>query len=724
MTAPPITEIGELAPEQLDPGTRAEREPMEPDEVEAEVARLFERARSFVDSELSERREKASKFYRGEPFGNEKPGRSTVVSTDLRDTVQAILPDLMRIFTGPDRVVAFRPTSAENAAEAKQATEYVNHLFMVDNCGFSILHAALKDALVKSLGIVKWWWEDEEIVENFDLTGLSPEEVAQIEQEPDVELEITSQATDGTLNVHVIRTSTDGQVRVEALPPEDFLFSENARDIDDALFVAHRTEMRRGDLVNMGIDEDFLDEHGGISTDAETNPEKIERSPLPDDVNEDEGTEEQQMIAYVENYLFLDVDGDGIAEHRRIITIGSGGAVWEDIPWTGRPFADFVPDPEPHTIIGLGMFEYTQDIQRIKSGVLRASLDSLAFAVNPRTWAVENQANMKDINNTEIGATIRLRAPGMAGEFVHSYVGKEAFPMLQYMDEVKENRTGTSKAAAGLDPDALQSSTKAAVAATVSGSRAHKELMARIFAENGMTRMFTGILKLVVANQQVPRMVELSGEGFVKIDPRPWNADMGVTVEVALGTDEERMSVLVATAEKQEQILQQFGPGNPMTTIAQYRNTLARITELGGFVPELFWQKVPPDFQPPPPPPPPPTSEEAFIQVEEMKAQVDLMTEHMKNQTSLTETLLREDRERDRIEVDAFIRLADISSKSEKDFDGSMIKVIMESSRREIEGARLNLQSQTQDLQQKLQALQQQQAANQPPTPGPAPQQG
>ena len=718
----PVTDI--VLDDELVEDEVIENEPMDEDEVQAEVARLFEQARSFTDTELSEKRKKASDYYDGKPFGNEREGRSQVVSTDLRDTVQAILPDLIRVFTGPDRVVAFRPTSAENAPQAKQATDYVNHIFMVDNCGFNILYSVLKDALVKGFGVAKWWWEDEEVVETYDLTGLAPEAVAQMQQDPQLEVAPTGQRPDGTLDVHVIRTSNEGRVKVAALEPEDFLFSENARDIDDALLVAHRTELRRGELIAMGIDEEFLDEHGGVSTDAETNPEKIARAPLSGSLDSDEGIDAAQKIQYVENYVYMDVDGDGIAEHRRIITIGNGLAVWEDIPWTGRPFAEFVPDPEPHSLLGLGMFDYTNDIQRIKSGVLRASLDSLAFAVNPRTWMVENQANYKDILNTEIGATIRMRAPGMAGEFVHSYVGKEAFPMLAYMDEVKENRTGTSKAAAGLDPDALQSSTKAAVAATVSGSRAHKELMARVFAENGMTRMFKGILQLVVSNQQTKRMVELSGEGFVPIDPTPWDVTMGVTVEVALGTDEERMAVLMATAEKQEQIIQQFGPQNPMTTVAQYRNTLARITELGGFVPELFWNRVAPDWQPPPSPPPPITSEEAFIQVEEMKAQVDLMKEHMKNQTSLTETLLREDRERDRIEVDAFIRLADINSKSDKDFDGSMIKVIMESSRREIEGARLVQQDQTQDLQAKLQALQQQQAANQPPAPGPAPQQG
>lgn len=717
MTAPPVE--AELVEESIN-------EPMDEIEVQAEVARLFERARSFTDTELSDKRKDASDYYRGKPFGNEKPGRSQVVSTDLRDVVQTMLPSLLRLFMGTDDVVAFRPNSPETAGQAKTATAYVNHIFKVDNPGFSILHAALKDALVKGFGIIKWWWEDESVVENYQLTGQSPEEVAALEQDPTVSIsEVERDELTGLLSLSVVRTEPDGSVKCSALPPEEFLFSENARTVEEALYIGHRTELRRGELVAMGIDEDFLDEHGGVSTDAETNAEKIARHPITETIDQDEGDDSEQLIQYVENYVWLDEDGDGISEHRRIITIGTGMEVWEDVEWTGRPFAVFVPDPEPHSLIGLGMFDYLADIQRIKSGILRASLDSLAYAVNPRTVAVENQVNMTDVQNTEIGATIRVRQIGAVQEFVHSYVGKEAFPMLQYMDEVREDRTGTSKASMGLDPDALQSSTKAAVAATVSGSRQHLELQARIFAENGMTQLFVGLLELVVAHQQKERMIQLEGSDFVPVDPRPWDATMAVTVDVALGTDEERLSILVATAEKQEQILAQQGPTGPMVTMAQYRNTLARIVEIGGFQSELFYQKVPPDWQPPPPPPPPPTSEETFLMVEQMKAQVDVVTTAMKNQTAMVETLLREDRERDRIEVDAMVRLADIQAKSGLAMDTSLIKLIMEGSRQEIEGVRSQAAEQQEMFKQQLFA------ATQPPPPqppqppqGPPPQQG
>lgn len=705
--------------------------PVQMDEVEvqAEVARLFERARSFTDTELSDRRAEAVKYYRGRPFGNEKKGRSQVVSTDLRDVVQDMLPSLMRLFMGTDDVVAFRPNSPETEGQAKTATAYVNHIFQIDNPGFSILYAALKDSLVKGLGILKWWWEDTPDISHYELTGLTPEEAAATEQDPTLELsEIESDPLTGLISMQVTRTIPNGGVKVAALEPEDFLFSENARDLDDALYVGHRTELRRGELIAMGISEEFLDAHGGVSTDAETNDEKIVRHPIgTDDIVGDEGQDADQLIMYVESYVYLDVDGDGINELRRIISIGTGLEIWENLEWTGRPFGILVPDPEPHSLLGLGMFDYLQDIQRIKSGVLRASLDSLAYAVNPRTVMVENQANYADVQNTEIGATIRVRMLNAVQEFTHSYVGKECFPMLEYMDQVREGRTGTSKASMGLDPDALQSSTRAAVAATVSGSRQHLELRARIFAETGITQMFQGILQLVVANQEKPRQVQLMGEAnFAPIDPSPWDADMKVKVDVALGTDEERMSILLATSEKQAELLQTLGTGpeNPMVTVSQYRNTLARMVEIGGFQPDLFFKKVPPDWQPPPPPPPPPTQEETFMMVEQMKAQVDVVTTAMKNQTAMMETLLREDRERDRIEVDAMVRLADIQAKSGIAQDASLIKMIMEGSRQEIEGARTRASAAQEEFTQQLVAATQPPAPQPPPGPAPAPQQG
>jgi len=223
------------------------------------------------------------------------------------------------------------------------------------------------------------------------------------------------------------------------------------------------------------------------------------------------------------------------------------------------------------------------DIQNIKSHILRNQLDSLAQSIHPRMAVVEGQANLEDVLNSEVGGIIRMRAPNMVQSFSQPFVGQQAFPMMAYMDEVKQSRTGINRAAAGLDADALQSTTKTAVAATVTAARQHLELIARIFAETGMTDLFKGLLKLTILHQDQPEMVRLRNE-FVQVDPRAWQAGFDVTVNVALGgvDDEQKMMLLESIAQRQENVISQFGLDNPLVTLSQYRNTVGKIIETAG----------------------------------------------------------------------------------------------------------------------------------------------
>jgi hypothetical protein len=190
----------------------------------------------------------------------------------------------------------------------------------------------------------------------------------------------------------------------------------------------------------------------------------------------------------------------------------------------------------------------------------------LAQSIHPRTAIVEGQVNIDDVLNNETGAIIRMRAPGMVQAFSSPFVGQAAFPMLDYMDQMREDRTGMSKAAMGLDPDALQSTTKAAVAATVSASSQRLELQARILAE-GMKKLFKGILYLMTTHQDKPRMVRLRNE-WVQIDPRAWDASMDVNVNIGLGNGDnnEKLAALNLIMQKQEQIMAQFGPMNQIAS--------------------------------------------------------------------------------------------------------------------------------------------------------------
>jgi hypothetical protein len=367
---------------------------------------------------------------------------------------------------------------------------------------------------------------------------------------------------------------------------------------------------------------------------------------------------------YVESYIRADVDGDSVAELRRICSIGSEYKIFLNEPAEQLPFAVFMPDPEPHTFFGLSIADVTMDIQRIKSMVLRSSLDSLALSTHPRVGVVEGQASMDDVLNTEVGGIIRMRSPGAVVPFSMPFVGKECFPMLEYMDLVRENRTGVSRAADGLDPAALQSSTALAVSQTIHAAQQRTELIARMFAETGMKKMFEGIFYLVNTRQDAERMIRLRNE-FVPIDPRVWDSDMDVIVNVALGrgSEGERISMLMQIAGKQEQILTTIGPDNPLVSIENYYQTLRQVIELAGFQDTQRFISDPADYQPQPQQPQEPTVDEQLIQVQMESIKADISKKTAELELKREDMIMRDDRERDKTEMDGELRAAEINAR-------------------------------------------------------------
>lgn len=638
---------------------------MGPDEVRTAVRQMLDAARTYDESVLRDFRTTATEYYLGKPLGNETEGRSQFVMTELRDTVQATMPSLMRVFFGGEQCVEFRARDSADVPFAEQASDYVNYLVTEENNGFRVAYAAFKDALIRRLGIIKYWWETSIESETYTLANQSPDQLQVLLTDPELTVGLPTPNPDGTMNVSVTRTRTTGRVRIEAVPPEEFVFSPTARNLRDALCVAHVTRLRPAELIAMGYDADLVERAGTSSTDTQE-----EQARRPEGITAPDGLDDR--VDYAEVYAYLDEDEDGLAEHRRFVLIGT--ELVADEPFKDRPFALFEADPEPHTMVGSCLADATMDLQRVKTALVRAALDSLAQTVNPRTWAVEGQVNMADVLNTEIGAVVRVRAPGMVGELVQPFVGKEVLPVLALFDEVKENRTGMSKAAMGLNPDALQSSTRAAVAATVTASQQHLELLARLFAE-GMKDLFKGVLRLVVQYQDRPKLVRLRNT-YVEIDPRPWNADMDATVNVALGIglSEEKLQALAGIAQKQEALLQLLGPANPVVTLGQYVETLSAITRLTGYKdPTRFFNPLPRDYQPPPAPPRP-TPEEIYAQVEQMKAQVDAAEKQARLDLDRRKLLLAEERERDALAVDGFLRAMDMELKYKVDVDKTAVQ--------------------------------------------------
>ena len=681
-------------------GEMQQDEVMSEEQLQGVISAEIYDAISFIDDDIGGNRALATEYYYGQPFGDEEEGRSQVVSMDVRDTVQGILPSLMRIFFGPERVVEFAPQGPEDVQSAEQATDYIDFIFKRDNPGFKILHSAFKDALVRKVGIVKYWWDESVEVKAESFSMLDEQTMMFLTQDPDIEISAVREypipgmaeqnLAQGIMtpppmmyDVEIKRRIKSGKVKIEALPPEEFLIDRRAKSIDEATFVGHRAMKTVSDLVAMGYDYDEMVEVAGNGNDFDNNEEYQARNPFAVISTANNGDPSSKSVLYIEGYLKVDFDGDGIAEMRRICTVGTGNKVIRNEIVDGRQFADFCPDPEPHTFFGMCPADVVMDIQRIKSNVQRGILDSLAQSIHPRTAIVEGQANMEDVLNTEVGAVIRMRAPGMVQPFTTPFVGQAAFPMLDYLDDIKQTRTGISKAASGLDADALQSTTKAAVSATVNAAHQHIEMIARIFAETGLRKLFTGILKLVIENQDKERMVRLRNT-FVPIDPRSWDANMDVIVNVGVGdgTLEDRINILNQVAMRQEMILKETGVNNPVVSLPQYTNTLSKLLQLAGIKDsQNYFNQLPVDFQLPEPPPPKPTPEEMLAQVQVQSIQADIQKKAAELQLDREKMIMSDDRERDRVEQDGILRRYELELKYGVQIQSAEINAAMNTDR-------------------------------------------
>lgn len=662
-------------------------EPMDDTELQGIVSAELEDAVSYIDSDVSPIRAKGTEYYRGDPFGNEEDGRSQVVAMEVRDTVSAMLPSLMKVFFSSENVVEYVPRGPEDVAGAQQATDYANHIFTSDNNGFMTTYAIFKDSLVRKCGIAKYYWEDVEEVKIEEYSGLDDQTV-QILMQEDAEVKIVVSYPDSSMpmqppqvdpmtglpmqmqqpmlhDVQIKRNTKDGRIRIMAVPPEELVLDRRARSFDDAGIIAHRQMATVSDLIAMGYDQDEIEENIS-STDLDSNDEYLARQPLSTTFGAGDSLNPmQRRVLYVEAYMRVDFDGDGIPELRKICCMGSGYTMVRNLPASYIPFVDFPCDPEPHTspLEAMSIFDITHDIQEIKSEIMRNTLDSLAQSIHPRTAVVEGQVNIDDVLNNETGAIIRMRAPGMVTPFSSPFVGQPAFAMMDYMDQMREDRTGMSKAAMGLDPDALQSTTKAAVSATVSASQSRLELQARILAE-GMKKLFKGILYLMTTHQDKPRMVRLRNE-WVQIDPRVWDAGMDVNVNIGLGNGDtnEKLAALNIIMQKQEQIMAQFGPMNQIASLPMYIRTLQKAIELSGYKDaSSYFNTLPADFQMPQEQPKP-TPEEVLAQVQAQSIQADIQKKAAELELKREQMIRDDDYRRDQLAQDLLLKKYELELK-------------------------------------------------------------
>ena len=552
---------------------------------------------NFYESEFSADRTDILQFYLGEPLGNEVENRSQVVATEVSDTIEYIMPSLMKMFASSKEFVRFEPRGPEDVEAANQATDLVNFAINNDNRGFRVIHNWFKDALLFKQGAVKMYWEEKDTTVNESYEALTEDELTLLVSDPAIEIlsqevqEIGMVDPEGnevpmerTYSVEVRRIKKSGSVKIDNIPPEELIFSRRATSLDDCTFIAHRAAVTVGELIEQGYDEDIVMRYAG-SDDLD---DEVERQARFEEIesgakfNSLDASMREVMVT--EAYIKADYDGDGIAELRRVVALADGSEILENEPFDNVPFALLSPILMPHRMVGRSVAEMVTDLQVIKSTIMRQMLDNLYLTNNSRVGAVEGQVNLDDLLSSRPGGIVRMRAPGMVQPLAVPQIGQSAFAMLEYVDQVRDQRTGFSKASMGLDPSTLQSTTASAVNATIQGAQLKIEMIARVFAETGCRDLAKGVLHLLQKHQDSERVVRIRNE-FVSIDPRAWDNEFDLSIEVGLGNgrEDEKMGMLLQVAGKQEQILQQFGPVNPVVKPSQYINTLKRIIEMAGF---------------------------------------------------------------------------------------------------------------------------------------------
>lgn len=665
------------------------------DDIKSIAADAVDNAEDFVNSELVDDRLKAQRYYDGKVDIGEEEGRSRVVSTKIRDKIRAIKPSLMRVFLSTDKPVEFAPTGREDAQFAEQATKYVNYKFNTLG-GYSVLSDVFADSLLKKCGVVKCYWNIEKESETFDHQDLPDEEFSLIVNDPRVEVikheEIIEMDVDDmgveyqrTMhNVKVSVTEEYGDLCIESLPPEEFFISSEATNLDDAYAVVHKREMRVGDLVAMGYDFEVVSELTGNDTDNFSDEERFERQNFSLDDDEQPLDPTMRKVVVSEVYMKIDVDGTGVPVMHKILLGGGSDELLDYEPWGDLPFAVFQHDPEPHTWVGNSLADILFSEQDAATAMLRGVLDNVALTNNPRTEIVEGMVNVDDFLNNEIGGVVRTKAGGSVTPLTVPFVAGQTLSAVEYFDAQIDQKTGVSAASSGLDPNALQNTTATAVNATVQGAASQIEVMARNLAEGGVTQLFKLMLKLTIENCDKAEMMAVGGNDYMPVDPRSWNKEMDVTVNVGLGTgrEGERLAALQQALDMQVQIFTNYGVGNGLVGMTEIRNTLADMLAMGGlrnvnryFRPmdaetEMMLQQQAQAQQGQEPM----DQAAAYLQAEQMKAQSKAQTDMAKLQIDAQKALAQDDRERDQMDQDLLVKAAEIYGKYQSNVDVAGVK--------------------------------------------------
>ena len=689
------------------------KEKMTEDDLLALLQRKEDDAAHYVHGQLGQERETALREYYRMPYGNEEDdGWSKVVSSDVSDSVEWILPALLKTFTSTDKAVSFEPTTAKDVQGAEQATDACNYVFYKQNNGFLILYTAIKDMLTVRNCAVMWRKETKETVSSIPFKGATQEMLAMLMQEQDAEIEAVNQvpmmgqdgqpvldqmgqpvvAYDGRLKKTEKRTIC----KVEAFSPEDLLVDREWTSplLQDCPYVSRLMRVTMSDLKEMGLvvgdDDDLEGSDAPSGTNIRlTDIQRIDTSTLGYGEDEDYGDESMSDGWLRIEFVLVDMDGDGIAERRCIYRLQD--KILKNEVVSHVPIATASPILNTHRWDGQSIWDLVSDIQKLHTELLRQTLNNLYLTNNPRTKVLTDSnwsplANLDDLLDSRPGGILRQRDMNAISEQVTPFSAAASMPMLEYVQGMRENRTGVSRTSMGMNPDSLNN-TATGRQIDQSASQQRVELIARIIAETLIKPIFQGILKVLTDGEMQKLSFRLRDE-FVEYDPNEWRDSYDMTINVGLGTGDAQLKSAQLTTIYQ---MQQAGVGMGLATPKNIYHTMAKIVENSGFKDVQNFIQDPSNAPPAQPQQPPIELQLAQmkIQADMQKSQADMQQEVQKYQaeTQMQMEIERMKAEAKRLEIQANLELqaANDQRDSEREQMKAQFEAAMEQQKLEFE---------------------------------------
>ncbi len=533
---------------------------------------------AIYNGEFSALNTRLYKDYMQDLYGDEVTDQSQVISPDVQDVVESDMPSLARIFLGSRQPVVFEANNEQDEQEVEEKNNYVNWLIMEQPNSYQTLFAWMKEAEIQKNSVVKYYVEDERKTEETNYEGVDENELSEIYNSFTNTVEVTGQSQDENgYNITFKEMKGRQEIRIVNVPTDQFLITKNAPSIDRAELVGDKVTKTRGQLLAEGYERSLVD---GLPALNEENEQKIRRDQEQGGGDSNINNWASEKVELKDLYVLVDFDGDGIAERRHILK--SGNHILVNEAFDHVPYASLSCVMMPHQAIGRSRAELTQQTQRVKSVILRQTLDNMYMVNHPRN-VVHPDVNIDDMLNVRPNGLVRMKKntvvppQGAVMPLITPYVGDKSLQVLQYLDHVRAQSTGTLMASQGLDGDAIKEETATRFSGVQEDAQAKIELVARNFAEIGFRKLYEGIAWIVKHYQDSEAEIKVLGKPMT-INPSNWKHDHYVTCKVGTGAadNDKLLQNMQGVFALQSQLEQK---GSPMVDQVKFYNTLAEITK-------------------------------------------------------------------------------------------------------------------------------------------------